>query len=333
MESKVNFAVVGVFVLILGGLLIGGILWLSSDKSYRRAYDTYLVYMGESVSGLNQDAPVRYRGVQVGSVYRIELAPGNAELVQLTLHIEHGTPVKQDTLAVLRVQGLTGIAHVELSGDSRNAPPLKPGPGEKYPVIRTRPSLMLRLDTAVTALLTNLNRSSENVNALLDEENRLALRRTLANLERLSGALAERTGTIDAGLNHASRAMENTSRLTALASTELPQLSQRIQRSADAFDRMTNETALTMENVTQLLQRIQRSADTFDRMANEGARAGSNTANTIESVRAEALPEARQAITELRELTASLRRFSVALEQNPGILVQGRPAVPPGPGE
>lgn len=305
MESKVNFALVGAFVLILGALLIGGVLWLSSGKSYRKAYDTYLVYMSESVSGLSLDAPVRYRGVQVGGVRRIALAPGNAEQVQLTLDIERGTPVKQDTVATLRVQGLTGIAHVELSGGSRDSPPLEPGAGEKHPVIRSKPSLMLRLDTGVTALIGNLNRSSESVNALLDEENRAVLRRTLANLERLSGTLAAHTGEIDAGLNHASRAMENTARLTALASAELPQLLQRIQRSADAFDRMANETA----------------------------RAGSSAASTIENVRAEALPEARQAITELRELTASLRRFSEALERNPGMLLQGRPAVPPGPGE
>ena len=305
MESKVKFAVIGAFVLILGMLLIGGILWLSSDKSYRKAYDTYLVYMSESVSGLSLDAPVRYRGVQVGGVRRIALAPANPELVQLTLDIEHGTPVKQDTVAVLRVQGLTGIAHIELSGDSRDSPPLKAAPGEKYPVIRTGPSLMLRLDTAVTALLTNLNRSSESVNALLNEENRVALRRTLASLERLSATLAERAGAIDAGLDHASHAMENTERLTALASAELPQLLKRIQRSADAFDRMASETA----------------------------RAGSSTASAVEDVRAEALPEARQAIAELRELTASMRRFSEALERNPGMLLQGRPAMPPGPGE
>ncbi len=278
MESKVNFAVVGVFVLILGALLVGGILWLSSGKSYGKAYDTYLVYMSESVSGLSLDAPVRYRGVQVGSVRRIALAPGNAEQVQLTLDIERGTPVKQDTIAVLRVQGLTGIAHVELSGGSRDSPLLEPPPAKRYPVISTEPSLMLRLDTAVTGLLTNLNRSSESVNTLLDEENLAVLRRTLANLEQLSGALAN---------------------------AELP----------------------------QLLRHIRRSTDAFDRMANEAARASSSAASAVESVRTEALPEARQAIAELRELTASLRRFSEALERNPGMLLQGRPAVPPGPGE
>jgi len=305
MESKVNFAVVGVFVLVLGALLVSGVLWLSSGKSYSKTYDTYLIYMSESVSGLSLDAPVRYRGVQVGGVRHIALAPGNAELVQLTLDIERGTPVKQDTVAVLQVQGLTGIAHVDLSGGSRDSPLLKPGSGEKYPVIRTGPSLMLRLDAGVTALLGNLNRSSESINALLDEENRAVLRRTLANLDRLSGTLTAHAGAIDAGLDHASRTMKNTERLTALANAELPQLLQRIQRSTDAFDRMASETA----------------------------RASSSAASAIESVRTEAMPEARQAITELRELTASLRRFSEALERNPGMLLQGRPTVPPGPGE
>jgi phospholipid/cholesterol/gamma-HCH transport system substrate-binding protein len=305
MESKVNFALVGAFVLALGAALIGGVLWLSSGKSYSKTYDTYLVYMTESVSGLSLDAPVRYRGVQVGGVRRIELAPGNPELVKLTLDIERSTPVKQDTVAVLQVQGLTGIAHVDLAGGSRDSLPLKPARGEKFPVINTGPSLMNRLDRGVTKLLVNLNRSSESINALLNEENRVALSRTLANLDRLSSMLAARSGRLDAGLNHAARTMENTEKLTALANAELP----------------------------QLLQRIQRSADAFDRMANEAARAGSSTASAADNVRAEALPEARQAINELRELTASLRRFSEALERNPGMLLQGRPATQPGPGE
>lgn len=305
MESKVNFALVGAFVLILGATVIGGVLWFSSGKSYGKTYDTYLVYIGESVSGLTLDAPVRYRGVQVGGVRRIELAPGDPEQVKLTLDIERGTPVKQDTEARLSVQGLTGIAHIDLSGGSRESPLLKPARGQKFPVIRTGPSLMRRLDVGVTTLIANVNRSSENFNALLNEENRVALSRTLASLDRLSAMLAAHTDEMDAGMKHISRTIENTEKLTATANAELP----------------------------QLLQRIQRSADAFDRMANEAARAGSSTASTADSVRAEALPEARQAINELRELTASLHRFSEALERNPGMLLQGRPAVPPGPGE
>jgi phospholipid/cholesterol/gamma-HCH transport system substrate-binding protein len=90
MEAKVNFAVVGVFVLMLGAGLIAGVQWFSSGGAYRKVYDTYETYMSESVSGLNLDAPVRYRGVEVGRVRKMALAPGNIQLVQLTLDIERG---------------------------------------------------------------------------------------------------------------------------------------------------------------------------------------------------------------------------------------------------
>ncbi|NCN89119.1 MAG: MCE family protein, partial [Gallionella sp.] len=160
MEEKVNFTLVGLFVLVLGAALVGGVLWLGSGKSLRASYDLYQVYTDDSVAGLNINAPVSYRGVEVGHVRRIALAPDNVEQVQLTLAIEHGTPVKTDTLAVLQTQGLTGLAFVDLAGGSRDAPALRAQAGQAYPVIQSGPSLMKRLDLAVTSLLANLNRSS-----------------------------------------------------------------------------------------------------------------------------------------------------------------------------
>ena len=71
MEAKFNFAVVGIFVLTLGAALIGGVLWLTSGKYYGKSYKTYVTYMTESVAGLNLNAPVKYRGVDVGIVRKI----------------------------------------------------------------------------------------------------------------------------------------------------------------------------------------------------------------------------------------------------------------------
>jgi phospholipid/cholesterol/gamma-HCH transport system substrate-binding protein len=308
MEEKVNFAVVGVFVLVLGTALIAGMLWLASGGATRKTYDTYQVSMHESVSGLSRDAPVRYRGVEVGRVRRMALSPINVDEVQLTLDIERGTPVKQDTVAVLRVQGLTGIAYVELSGGSRNAPALEARPGEDYPVIHAGPSLMVRMDHAITALLTNLNRTSENVGALTDPENRQAFKETLADLHVLSRTLAARSAAIDSGLANASRTLDNTARLTA----DLPRLVERMQASADGFDRMTGEIARAGASASG---------------SAEGAR------KDLREATAEILPEIRLLASELREVAASLRRFSRELEQNPGVLLYGRPAPKPGPGE
>lgn len=304
MEEKVNFAVVGAFMLVLGAALIGGVLWLSSGKSYRKVYDVYQTYMRESVAGLNLNAPVRYRGVEVGRVQKIALAPENVEQVQLTLDIERGTPVKVDTVAVLQTQGLTGLAFVELTGGNRDSPALMAQSNEKYPVIKSGASLMTRLDSAVTTLLANLNRTSENFNALMNEDNRRAVKNTLKDIELLSRTLASRSTMIDASLTDAARTMKSTAQLTE----ELPLLAQRVQRSADAFDHMSNELA----------------------------HAGTSASSTLDNTRqftSETLPEVHQLILELRDLTASLRHFSGELEQNPGVLLYGKPAAQRGPGE
>jgi phospholipid/cholesterol/gamma-HCH transport system substrate-binding protein len=304
MEEKVNFALVGIFVLALSAALIGGVLWFSGGKSYRTVYDTYQIYMTESVSGLNINAPVRYKGVEVGRVQKIALAPDNIEQVQLTLGIEHGTPIKEDTRAVLQTHGLTGLTFVELSGGSRDAAALKIQQNEKFPVIKTGPSLMARLDTSVSTLLINLNRTSENLNALLDEDNRRAIKHTLADIKILSHTLATRSTSIDSSMSNAAHTLENTARF----SDELPQLAERIQKSANAFDRMTNELS----------------------SASISTRA---TMDSTQKFTSETLPEVQQLVQELHDLTRSLRRVSDELEQNPSVLLHGNPPAKRGPGE
>jgi phospholipid/cholesterol/gamma-HCH transport system substrate-binding protein len=304
MEEKVNFALVGVFVLVLSIALLGGILWFSSGKSYGTSYDMYQTYMKESVSGLNLNSPVRYRGVEVGRVRKITLAPSNVEQVQLTLEVEHGTPIKADTEAVLQSHGLTGIAYVELTGGTQEAPILQKQPGEEYPVIKTEPSLMRRLDTSISSLLVNLNRTSANLNAVLDERNRNAVKKILADLETVAHTLAARSPAIDTGLRDAAHTLQNTARM----SDDLPMLVQRVQRSTDALDRMAGQWAL----------------------------AGSSAASAIDGTQQftrETLPEFHQLVVELRELTASLRRVSDQLEQNPSVLFYGKSRAKHGPGE
>lgn len=322
MEAKLNPTIVGAFVLVLSGALIAGVLWLSSGRPYRKAFDLYETYLTESVSGLNVNAPVRYRGVEVGRVRNIVLAPNNVEQVQLTLAIERGTPIKEDTVSVLRTQGLTGIAYVDLSGGSQDSPRLRALPGQALPVIRAAPSLMVRLDTAVTALLDNLNRTSENFNALIDKDSRHALRQVLTDLGLLTQALARRSATIEATIENSARMMENAARLTA----ELSRLAQRIGQSADRFDRMSSEVAKTTQDIS--------------RMADEIERVGTATNTLIESTRTEArqvtgviVPEVAALVGELRELTGLLRRFSMELERDPSMLIHGRPPARRGPGE
>ena len=168
METKVNYIIVGAFALLLSAIFIAAVLWLSADKRYSMPYDTYLADMQESVSGLNLNAPVKYRGVEVGQVRKIYLNKTNMEHVRIEMAIERGIPINQDTIATLKSQGLTGIAYIELSGGGNGSPMLEATKAEPYPMIKTSPSLMGRLDTSMTGLLNSLNKTTENVNAILD---------------------------------------------------------------------------------------------------------------------------------------------------------------------
>jgi len=308
MEAKFNFAVVGIFVLTLGAALIGGVLWLTSGKYYGKSYKTYVTYMTESVAGLNLNAPVKYRGVDVGFVRKIALNPVNVEQVQLTLSIVRDTPVKVDTAAILQTQGLTGIAYVELTGGGKDSPLLEARSDEDYPVIAAGPSLLARLDTAVTGLLANLTRATDNVNALLNEQNRQAISQTLADVRIVSRTLATRSKTLDAGIADTARTMENAARFTA----ELPALLRRIERSADGFDRM---------------------ADTLARAGTSATQAIDSTRSDVRPFTAEGLAEVRQLVAELRDLTSTLHRVGSELERNPSTLLWGRAVPKRGPGE
>ena len=187
MEPKVNYTLVGLFIALLGAGLLAGVLWLSRTD-YRGVYDRYYTYMDESVTGLSNDSSVKYRGVDVGRVKESILNPDNPEQVRIALDLVRGTPIKEDTVAVLETQGLTGITTVNLTGGTRAAPLLKAKPGENFPVIKSQPSFYTQLSRSLARLtaneqlpelLANLNNLTQDARGLLDAQSRADLKRIL----------------------------------------------------------------------------------------------------------------------------------------------------------
>ena len=89
-----------------------------------REVDPYQIAFAGSVTGLQQGSQVRYRGVPVGRVADIRIDPQRVEWVLVTIEVERGTPIRQDTVASLEMQGVTGIAFVQLQGGTQASPPL-----------------------------------------------------------------------------------------------------------------------------------------------------------------------------------------------------------------
>lgn len=303
-----NYSIVGAFVLILGSVLIAGVLWLASGGAFQKKYDLYQAIEDESVAGLNLNAPVKYSGVDVGKVRGIRLDPSNPERVNLLFAIERGTPIKVDTIAMLKTQGLTGITYVELSGGVKGSPPLRSIAGARYPVIRTKPSLSARLENILTNVLAKLDSTSTNINAILSDENRAAFKNALADIATLARTFAARKDTIDAGITHAGQTLENTAQATA----RIGPLVDRLSRSASAVEKMGNEVASTSVSAGKTIDTAGASVKRFS---------------------AETLPELERLLGELSVLSASLRRLSEQTERNPAGLLFGRKPVPEGPGE
>jgi len=307
-ETKVNYTMVGGFVLVLSAGLIIGILWLAGGGGFQKRYDLYLALVGESVAGLNFNAPVKYRGVDVGKVRDIRLDPDNPEQVRLIFAIERGTPIKEDTEAVLKTQGLTGIAYVELDGGSLTSPPLRAAQGAEYPVIRTKPSLSARLENILTTVLAKLDSTSDSVNKILSDDNLAAFKSTLADLAVVAYTLAARKDTIDAGIASAARTFDNSARLT--------------------------------EQLGPVMERVGKGADAVRKMGDETARASASAGKTIDSVgadvkhfTADTAPDLQGMVGEVSLLSVSLRRLIDETERNPRGFLFGRKPVPDGPGE
>jgi phospholipid/cholesterol/gamma-HCH transport system substrate-binding protein len=308
MESKVNYAVVGAFVLALGAAIIAAVLWLASGGDRHKRADPYQAIVQESVAGLNIDAPVKYLGVNVGKVSQISIDPQNSRQVLLKFLIDHGTPIKQDTEAVLKSQGLTGIAYVEINGGSAGSPPLLPTTQMPIPTIHSRPSLSARLENVATSVLANLDRVSTSLDAMLDADNRIALKTMLADTASLMRLLAEQRDVFNTTIAQAARITKNTAR----ASEQFSPAMNRVTEGADAVQKMAAIVGRAGENADRIV---------------------TIAGTSVNQLNGETLPELERLMVELNQLAPSLRRLIEQTERTPTSLLLGGSSVPLGPGE
>jgi len=305
---RTNDVLVGLFVLLLGAALVAGILWFSAGR-IGRGYDEYVVYMDESVIGLSRDSSVKYYGVDVGRVHRIELGPGYPRRVRLLLQLTRGTPVKKDTVASLEALGLTGLAFINLTGGGADAEPLEPpGPGEEFPVIRSEHSTWSGLEHKLFDLATHLNDAALRLNTLLGEENQVHIRNTLSRLETLIQQLARKRATLTSGIDDLASIAHDARN----AASRLPGLVQTLNDAAASLNHMAQEFSATAVATRDTL-----SAGKQD----------------VKRLIGEAAPELTGMIYEFRRAAENFRRFSEQLDRDPSVLLRGPAPGRPGPGE
>lgn len=259
METKANYVAVGAFVVACWIGLVVSIMWLAGAQ-YSQEYAYYQTYFEGSVTGLGKGTVTRYNGIDVGRIAALEFDPKDPQRVIVTLQVQPGLNIREDSFASIDSQGLTGGAFVEISGGTANSPLLVAKEGQKYPVIRSKQSTLQQLEQSAPEVVAKLNVAMDRVNDLLSENNRKAIANILVSLDQTTAAIAQRSADLDATIRNANLATKNLADASSQLRPTLDQVSLTVNKfgklsdDADAF--VTGDGLAQLSNLIGDLRRL-----------------------------------------------------------------------------
>lgn len=300
MEPKHNYTIVGLFVLaVMAGIVLFS-LWISGIGKGGN-FVTYQTFVNESVNGLSVGSSVKYRGVDVGKVTHISIPKKNPNKVRIVMDIDEDTPITVGTVAVLQLQGITGLAYVELRGAAVGAPPIPLIKNNRYPVIPSARSEFRQIVDSVPAMLEKFTQLADKLSQFASEENRQRFDQILVNLQGFSASM----GKDETGVNLADvlRQTANEVRTTASA------LKETTNASRNDIQRILKNSATTIDNLNRLV-------------------------NSTDDISHQGYQDLQQLLLELKKTARDMQSLSRELKENPSQIIipneRGGVAVPKG---
>lgn len=302
MERSAYAFATGLFVVLLGLGALAAARWLQGPEVERRPYE---VVAKTSVAGLSPYSKVYFRGVEVGQVSAIRFAGDHSRDILIGIELEPRLPVTVNTYAVLKSQGLTGLAFIELLDDGPPDAPALATSAERPGRIEMRPSLLESFQTVGQGIAEQIQQLAGNLNKLFAPDSVARLRRILENVEHISARTDE--------LLAASRPAFD--RVTPLL---------------DQGDATLAEAAATLAATRHTLELMQARLRDAKAIA---ARADATVTGVAEQMTTGVLPELEAALVTIRTAAERFERLAATLERNPAALLTGAPLPAPGPGE
>ncbi len=273
MENRSHALIAGIFTVLLALGIVAAATWLNRDTAERTFYT--LVTNG-SVAGLNPQAAVRYRGMEVGKVETIEFDKTKPGQILVKVGISPNTPMTTATYAELGMQGITGLAYIQLDADPKATDVKKIGPETRLAI---RPSLFDRLSASGEDLVSKADVAVGQVNKLLgDDKQRLladaltAVRDAANKVDKAADEVQPAAKNIAAladdgrkTLKGADRAVDSINKLAVDADQKL-EVAERIAKSVEQVGQASQVVEVTtVPRVNAFMDDAQRSARTIDR--------------------------------------------------------------------
>jgi len=268
--------------------LVFAAMWITGTRT-DEALALYDIYFDGSVAGLKPGNAVQYRGIPVGGVIDMKIDPENVERVLVVIEVAADAPIREDTEATLALQGITGLSYIQLTGGTQEAAALKAAPGQRRPVIKSRPSELAAIFEAAPEMLNRAIEVIAMLEKLLGPENQQRIGNILQNIENTTGALSSSSGDIDKLLSEGAGAVEDVRKLTAVLAEntdnidsilaegagtmkDVHELTGTLAGSADDLKKLISDGSGTMANMRDLTGGLAGSTDDISKMLNEGAR-------------------------------------------------------------
>lgn len=299
MENRAHALSAGLFLVLLCIGLVFVAIRLNGDTVDQQ---DYLLLSKTPVSGLNRNAPVRLRGVDVGKVKDIRFSPTDPHVILIKIGLDKGTPVNQGTYAQLSYLGITGLSFVQLDDDGSKPEKLVLNPDE-IGHIEMRPSFFDQIGDSGQQLLRDTGQAAKRLNKLLNDDNLEELSLTIVNLKNASGRIADLAAELQPTLK------------------KLPAIGDRTDKALARMDPL-------LSNLNNLTQEIRTRVDTLDRIGTTADNLGQTSQDLKDT-----LPQLHVMINDFSHSSHALDRVLSNVEQQPQSILFGRKPPPPGPGE
>ena len=295
MEREANYLAVGAFILLVIGMAVAFLIWYTDSNDGRR-YTTYEIGFAGSVSGLDQGSPVRYLGVDVGRVRKLNIDGSDASRVRIVVEVDQTAPISSATRASLGLQGVTGLLYVNLKEASDVDKNLPLRQGEKYPIIESVASDFDTFLASLPELMGRANSLLERIGRVVSDRNLNALSTTLSNLSVASAELpatGKQFGQLVAQMNTTMSEIRSAAQdLKGMTGEARPQISATLAKVSEAAD-----------NLAQISQRVDRFTQ--------------KTESQVGNFSEQGLFELQRLVRETRSAAREFRELSQTLKENP----------------
>ncbi len=274
METRANYALVGLFTLAVLGAAFGFVSWFSGLGGSSDRREVRIVFSG-SVTGLTRGSSVLFNGLRVGEVKDIQLFPDDPRSIYAVVDVANSTPIRNDTRARIESQGLAGVVAIQLLGGKVDAPALQAREGQALPTIIAERSEVQDLLETVRNVARRTDDLFERLGRFVDENDK-SIATTIRNVEKFSAALGDNADGVNKMLSSIAAAAERIGPLATQLESFTRDLSEitrqidvaRVNRTLENVDRFaaalgtgSGDVTKTLQSVAGITEKLNRAAD------------------------------------------------------------------------